>query len=120
MSAPTRELRLGPLPRAEVVKLPFACSTGLKADLDLYAALHAQAYGEAIEAARSSRKGSEGLPFVIDSFTLYGRGRIEDSFDPTVPRRLAARPSANANELSLDSDIVGFSQRQDHREPMPD
>ena len=49
MSA-TKKLRLGPLPKTESVKLTFACPAGLKADLDRYAALHAQAYGEAVDA----------------------------------------------------------------------
>lgn len=49
MSA-TRKLRLGPLPRTENVKLTFACPTSLKADLDRYAVLHAQTYGEAVDA----------------------------------------------------------------------
>ena len=46
----TKKLRLGPLPRTESVKLTFACPVSLKADLDRYAALHAQAYGEAVDA----------------------------------------------------------------------
>jgi hypothetical protein len=47
----TKKLRLGPLPKTESVKLTFACPASLKADLDRYAALHAQAYGEAVDAA---------------------------------------------------------------------
>lgn len=46
----TRKLRLGPLPKTETVKLTFACPASLKADLDRYAALHAQTYGEALDA----------------------------------------------------------------------
>ena len=42
----TKKLRLGPLPKTENVKLTFACPASLKADLDHYAALHAQAYGD--------------------------------------------------------------------------
>ena len=34
----TRKLRLGPLPKTESIKLSFACSAGLKADLDRYVA----------------------------------------------------------------------------------
>ncbi|CAJ2816389.1 small protein [Burkholderia pseudomallei] len=45
----TRKLRLGPLPKTESIKLTFACPTSLKAELDRYAALHAQIYGEAID-----------------------------------------------------------------------
>lgn len=49
MDAP-KKLRLGPLPKTESVKLTFACPARLKADLDRYAALHAQAYGETVDA----------------------------------------------------------------------
>jgi hypothetical protein len=48
MSA-TRKLRLGPLPKIERTKLSFACPVSLKADLDRYAELHAQTYGEAVD-----------------------------------------------------------------------
>jgi hypothetical protein len=48
----TKKLRLGPLPKTESVKLTFACPASLKADLDRYAALHAQAYGEAVDAEK--------------------------------------------------------------------
>nr|WP_241161383.1 DUF2274 domain-containing protein [Pseudomonas chlororaphis] len=33
------------------MKLSFACPASLKADLDRYAALHAQAYGETVDVA---------------------------------------------------------------------
>jgi len=42
----TKKLRLGPLPKTETVKLTFNCPANLKVDLDRYAAVHAQAYGE--------------------------------------------------------------------------
>ncbi|TAM83246.1 MAG: DUF2274 domain-containing protein [Candidimonas sp.] len=50
MSAPSKKLRLGPLPDTQTVKLAFACPARLKTDLDRYAALHAQTYGEAVDA----------------------------------------------------------------------
>nr|WP_245215456.1 DUF2274 domain-containing protein [Pseudomonas aeruginosa] len=43
-------MRQGPLPKTESIKLTFACPASLKADLDHYAALHAQTYGEAVDA----------------------------------------------------------------------
>ncbi|MEK6419342.1 MAG: DUF2274 domain-containing protein [Burkholderia gladioli] len=49
--SPTRKLRLGPLPKTASIKLTFACPASLKANLDRYAALHAQAYGEAVDTA---------------------------------------------------------------------
>lgn len=46
----TKKLLLGPLPKTESVKLTFVCPASLKADLDRYAALYAQTYGEAVDA----------------------------------------------------------------------
>lgn len=45
------KLRLGPLPKYEVVRLTIALPTSVKADLDRYAELYAAAYGEAIDAS---------------------------------------------------------------------
>lgn len=50
MSAGVRKLRLGPLPRTETVKLTVSVSTELKAMLDRYAELHAQTWGEPVDA----------------------------------------------------------------------
>jgi hypothetical protein len=66
MSA-TRKLRLGPLPRTESIKLTFACPMSLKADLDRYAALHAQTYGEAVDAAIL-------IPHMLETFMARDRG----------------------------------------------
>lgn len=57
----TRKLRLGPLPKTESVKLTFACPATLKSDLDRYAALHAQAYGEAVDATTL-------IPHMLEAF----------------------------------------------------
>lgn len=51
MTTSTRKLRLGPLPKTESTRLTFACPAALKSDLDRYAAMHAQSYGEAMDAA---------------------------------------------------------------------
>ena len=56
----TRKLRLGPLPKTENVKLTF-CPASLKADLDRYAALHAQAYGEVVDAVTL-------IPHMLEAF----------------------------------------------------
>ncbi|MCW0422879.1 DUF2274 domain-containing protein [Xanthomonas sacchari] len=65
MSA-TKKLRLGPLPRTESVKLTFTCPTRLKADLDRYAALHAQTYGEAVDAVTL-------IPHMLEAFVAGDR-----------------------------------------------
>lgn len=66
MSA-TRKLRLGALPRAESVKLTFTCTGSLKAELDRYAALHAQTYGEAVDAVAL-------VPHMLEAFMARDRG----------------------------------------------
>ncbi len=63
----TKKLRLGPLPRQEVTKLTFTCPASLKADLDRYAALHAQAYGEAVDAMTL-------IPHMLAAFMAGDRG----------------------------------------------
>ncbi len=63
----TRKLRLGPLPKTGSVKVTFACPASLKADLDRYAALHAQTYGEAVDAMTL-------IPHMLEAFTAGDRG----------------------------------------------
>jgi len=62
-----KKLRLGPLPKTESVKLTFVCPTGLKADLDRYAALHAQTYGEAVDAMAL-------ISYMLEAFMAGDRG----------------------------------------------
>jgi len=68
----TNKLRLGPLPKSESVKLTFACPVSLKADLDRYAALHAQTYGEPVDAVTL-------IPHMLEAFMARDRGfrRVE-------------------------------------------
>lgn len=63
----TRKLRLGPLPKTESIKLTFACPASLKADLDRYAALHAQTYGEVVDAMAL-------VPYMLEAFMARDRG----------------------------------------------
>jgi murein DD-endopeptidase MepM/ murein hydrolase activator NlpD len=58
---------------------------------------------------RPTFEQSEGLPFVIDAFTLLGHGKIEDSFDTTKHTDLQS-PSAKVRrfELPLDGSVVAF------------
>lgn len=67
MNAPDGKLRLGPLPRTESVKLTIALTTSLKADLERYAALHAQVYGEPVDAVAL-------IPHMLESFMVRDRG----------------------------------------------
>ena len=67
MNTPTGKLRLGPLPKIETVKLTIALTTALKAKLERYAALHAQTYGEPVDAATL-------IPHMLESFMARDRG----------------------------------------------
>ena len=62
-----RKLRLGPLPSQVNTKLTFTCPASLKADLDRYAAQHAQTYGEAVDAAVL-------IPYMLEAFIAGDRG----------------------------------------------
>lgn len=62
----TKKLRLGPLPRLESTKLTFACPASLKQDLDRYAALHAQTYGEAVDVVTL-------IPLMLEAFMAGDR-----------------------------------------------
>ncbi len=67
MSLSTSKLRLGPLPKTATVKVTFACTTALKAELDRYAELHAKTYGEPIDAATL-------IPHMLEAFMARDRG----------------------------------------------
>lgn len=60
------KLRLGPLPKTESIKLTFACPVTLKADLDRYAALHSQTWGEPVDAAAL-------VPHILETFIARDR-----------------------------------------------
>lgn len=66
MSESNSKLRLGPLPKAETIKLTISLSTNLKAMLDRYAALHAQTYGESVD-------GVALIPYMLDAFMVRDR-----------------------------------------------
>jgi len=66
MSTP-KTLRLGPLPKTESTKLTFICPASLKANLDRYAALHAQTYGESVDATAL-------IPHMLEAFMAGDRG----------------------------------------------
>jgi hypothetical protein len=76
----TKKLRLGPLPKTESTKLTFSCPVSLKADLDHYAALHAQVYGEEVDATTL-------IPHMLEAFMAGDRGfKRSDKFRRTPPK----------------------------------
>lgn len=77
----TKKLRLGPLPKTESTKITFSCPTSLKAELDRYAALHAQTYGEAVDAATL-------IPHMLEAFMAGDRGfrrKVQKSLPVRAP-----------------------------------
>ena len=60
------KLRLGPLPKTELVKFTIAVSVRLKADLDHYATLHSEANGEVVDAAAI-------VPHMLETFVAKDR-----------------------------------------------
>ena len=67
MNMSTSKLRLWPLPKTETVKVTIVLTTVLRADLERYAALHAQTYGEPIDAATL-------IPHMLEAFMARDRG----------------------------------------------
>ncbi len=63
----TEKLRLGPLPRSEMVRLTVVLSASVKADLDRYAELYGTAYGEAVDSAAL-------VPHMLAAFMERDRG----------------------------------------------
>ncbi|OJX27939.1 MAG: hypothetical protein BGO74_06490 [Burkholderiales bacterium 68-12] len=80
----TRKLRLGPLPKSETIKLTFTCSASLKNDLDRYAALHTQTYGESVDALAL-------IPHMLEAFMARDRGFNGSSFQKPLASQAAAR-----------------------------
>ena len=80
-----RKLLLGPLPKTENVKLTFACPATLKADLDRYAAMHAQTYGEAVDATTL-------IPHMLEAFIAGDRGFRRSRGDGNRPSSREAAP----------------------------
>lgn len=89
MSMPIKKLRLGPLPSSTSTKLAFTCPASLKADLDHYAALHVQAYGETVDAVTL-------IPHMLEAFMAGDRGfKKRDTSKPVSqksPQREATPP----------------------------
>lgn len=76
----TRKLRLGPLPKTESVKLTFTCPAELKADLDRYAVLHAQTYGEKVDTMAL-------IPYMLEAFMAGDRGFRRGGAQKTGPQK---------------------------------
>ncbi len=67
MSRSAGRLSLGALPKTETMKVTITLSADLKTLLDRYAALHSQAYGEAVDAVVV-------IPHMLAAFVERDRG----------------------------------------------
>ncbi len=74
------KLRLGPLPSTDTVKLTITVPVGLKAQLDRYAALHSETWGETVLSA-------DLIPHMLTQFIL------RDKAFKAVMRRERSRES---------------------------
>jgi hypothetical protein len=74
----TRKLRLGPVPKNKNIKLTFMCPANLKADLDRYAALYAQTYGETVDVATL-------IPYMLEAFMAGDRGFKKGDAGKVIP-----------------------------------
>jgi hypothetical protein len=63
----TRKLSLGPVPKSESVKLTLTVSTELRENLDLYAALHSELNGTAVDATTLA-------PLMLETFMARDKG----------------------------------------------
>jgi hypothetical protein len=85
MSTSTSKLRLEPLPKTETVKLTIALTAALKSDLERYAALHAQTYGEPVDVATL-------IPHMLETFMVRDRGFKR----AVLPRAITAQRNEKA------------------------
>ena len=60
-------LRLGPLPKTETLKLTISLTVELKVQLDRYAELHSQTWGDAVDATTL-------VPHMLEAFMARDRG----------------------------------------------
>lgn len=92
----TSKLRLGPLPKTEIVRLTIALPARVKTDLDRYAELYGAAYGEAVDAVTLA-------PHMLAAF--MERDRAFRS-----ARQSSARDSNGAGSASITAAISSTSE----------
>lgn len=96
----TQKLRLGPLPRSEVVRLTVTLPASVKADLDCYADLYAAAYGEPVDAAAL-------VPHVLATFMERDRAFRRSAQTATSGGRCGKASLATSAAISSTNDTAG-------------
>ncbi|WP_234194352.1 DUF2274 domain-containing protein [Pseudacidovorax sp. NFM-22] len=94
----TSKLRLGPLPKYESVKVTFSCPVGLKNDLEKYADLHAQTYGEGVDAVAL-------IPHMLDAFISRDRLFKRATAGPGLTARPAMVPTPPSSTAGLHNTV---------------
>ncbi len=98
----TAKLRLGPLPKTDLVRLTIALPASVKADLDRYAELYSTAYGETADAGAL-------IPHMLAAFMDRDRGfrrarqEVKRVPDGSSPPRLRTDASSSADDTSSDA-----------------
>lgn len=72
-------LRLGPLPKTEAIKLTITLTSELKQQLDRYAELHSQTWGDTVDATAL-------IPHMLEAFMARDRGFRQKSRGRTQHR----------------------------------
>lgn len=89
----TNKLRLGPLPKTEVVRLAVALPAKVKADLDRYAEAYAAAYHEPVDAAAL-------VPHMLAAFMERDRGFRKTRAGSQPGERASASTASTAEDVS--------------------
>lgn len=101
----TEKLRLGPLPRSEMVRLSVVLPAAVKANLDRYAELFGAAYGEAVDATAL-------VPHMLAAFMERDRA-FRKARQAGIPRPDADPPSASTKDaISSTSEAAGESSSE--------
>ena len=93
------KLRLGPLPKTEVVRLTIALPSTVKADLDRYAELYGATYGDAVDAAALA-------PHMLAAFMERDRAF-------RAARQSSSRASDGTGSASISAAISSTSETAD-------
>ena len=80
------KLRLGPLPSAETIKLTITVPVGLKIQLDRYAALHSETWGETVLGRRSHPAHAHAVHFARQGVQGGDAARVLADYVTASPR----------------------------------
>ena len=92
------KLKLGPLPKAETVKMTIQFSGELKAKLEQYAKLHSEAFGQRVDAAAL-------IPLMLQTFMDRDRGfrslqKRAMHGNQGVAKEISSQIASNSDELA--------------------